>query len=85
MRDPAPAVVVNSLGDSSVDLLIQVWIPDAEAQKLVFFRVLETAKVALGKADIDIPFPHLQLFVDAVNKSVWQGAAEMAQAARNAD
>ena len=33
MRDPAPAVVVNSLGDSSIDLLIQVWIPDAEAEK----------------------------------------------------
>ncbi len=83
MRDPAPAVVVNNLGDSSVDLLIHVWIPDAEAEKPMFFRVLETAKVALDKADIEIPFPHLQLFVDAVNKSVWQDAAEMAQAARN--
>ena len=83
MRDPAPAVVVNSLGDSSVDLLIQVvWIPDAEAEKPMFFRVLENAKVALDRADIEIPFPHLQLFVDAVDKSVWQGAAEMAQAAR---
>jgi small conductance mechanosensitive channel len=84
MRDPAPVVVVNSLGDSSVDLLIQVWIPDAEAEKPVFFRVLEAAKVALDEAGIEIPFPHLQLFVDAVDKRVWQGAAEMARAARNA-
>jgi len=83
MRDPAPAVVVNRLGDSSVDLLVQVWIPDAEAERPMFFRVLETAKVALDKSGIEIPFPHLQLFVDAVNKRVWQGAAEMAQAARN--
>lgn len=65
-----------------MDLLIQVWIPDAEAEKPMFFRVLENAKVALDKADIEIPFPHLQLFVDAVDKSVWQGAAEMARAAR---
>jgi small conductance mechanosensitive channel len=83
MRDPAPAVVVNSLGDSSVDLLVQVWIPDAEAEKRMFFRVLETVKVALDKAEIEIPFPHVQLFVDAVDKSVWQGAADMAQTARN--
>jgi small conductance mechanosensitive channel len=85
MRDPEPMVVVNRLGDSSVDLLIQVWIPDAEVEKPMFFRVLETAKVALDRADIEIPFPHLQVFVDAVNKCVWQGAAEMVQAARNVD
>ena len=83
MDDPAPMVVVNNLGDSSVDLLVQVWIPDAEGEKRVFFAALEAAKVALDRAGIEIPFPHLQLFVDAVDKRVWQGAAEIAQAARN--
>ena len=80
--DDPPKVVVNNLGDSSVDLIIQAWIPDAEYERPVYFYVLEAAKIALDEAGIEIPFPHLQLFVDAVDKQVWQGAEEFARAAR---
>jgi hypothetical protein len=40
--------------------------------------VLEASKLALDEADIEIPFPHLQLFVDAVEQPVWDGIARVA-------
>jgi small conductance mechanosensitive channel len=79
-RSPAPAVVVSALGGSSVDLLVQVWIVNAEDEKPAYFRVLEACKLALDNAGIQIPYPHLQLFVDAVEDQVWKGASQLAAA-----
>ena len=64
MKNPAPAVVVVGLGDSSVDLEVRVWIANARAEQPTTVEVVEAAKVALDGADIEIPFPHMQLFVD---------------------
>ncbi len=74
---PAPDVVVKELGDSSVNLLIRVWIEDAATERAVFYRVMEAGKLALDAAGIQIPFPHLQLFVDSVEDRVWEGAAKL--------
>ncbi|MBA2292235.1 MAG: mechanosensitive ion channel family protein [Gemmatimonadales bacterium] len=71
---PPPDVVARSLGDSSVNLEIRVWIDEAEDELPVEARVVEAAKVALDNAGISIPFPHLQLFVDQVEPRVWDGA-----------
>lgn len=71
---PAPDVVARSLGDSSVNLEIRVWIDEAEQEMPVQARVVEAAKVALDNAGISIPFPHLQLFVDQIEPRVWDGA-----------
>jgi small conductance mechanosensitive channel len=73
LREPAPSVVAAGLGDSSVDLTVRVWIAQAVDEVPVRFRVVEACKVALDKAGIEIPFPHLQLFVDDVTDRVWQG------------
>jgi small-conductance mechanosensitive channel len=73
LREPAPSVVAAGLGDSSVDLMVRVWIAQAVDEVPVRFRVVEACKVALDKAGIEIPFPHLQLFVDDVTDRVWQG------------
>jgi small conductance mechanosensitive channel len=73
MREPAPSVVAAGLGDSSVDLTVRVWIAQAVDEVPVRFRVVEACKVALDKAGIEIPFPHLQLFVDDVKDRVWEG------------
>ncbi len=68
LADPAPRVVVKNLGDSTVDLWILVWIEDAKNEKPVFYRVLEEAKKALDQANIEIPFPQLDLHMPtAVN------------------
>jgi small conductance mechanosensitive channel len=68
--DPPPSVVVDELGGSSVNLLIRVWIENAERERPVFFAVLEASKLALNAADIQIPYPHLQLFWDDIEERV---------------
>ncbi len=73
MRDPAPTVVAAGLGDSSVNLTVRVWIAQAVDEVPVRFQVVEACKVALDRAGIEIPFPHLQLFVDDVKDRVWDG------------
>lgn len=74
--DPAPDVVVKQISESSVDLLVRVWIKDAENEVEVFHNTVESCKNALDEAGIQIPFPHRQLFVDAVDKSVWEEASK---------
>ena len=75
MAEPAPTVVVTELDNSSVNLLVRVWIDDACDERPVFHRVMEASKVALDRAGIEIPYPHLQLFVDNVQDRVWKGLA----------
>ncbi|MGH7178983.1 MAG: mechanosensitive ion channel family protein [Tepidisphaeraceae bacterium] len=61
---PAPQVVVNSCADSSVNLLLRFWIEDESQERAMSHEYLEKAKKALDAARIEIPFPHLQLFVE---------------------
>lgn len=68
--DPAPTVVVDVLGGSSVNLLVRVWIRDAERERPVYYAVMEASKLALDAANIQIPYPHLQLFWDDVEDRV---------------
>jgi small-conductance mechanosensitive channel len=76
LEDPAPRVVVKGLGASSIDLEVRVWICDAEVERPVYCRTVEACKKALDDAGIEIPFPHLQLFVDDVKPSVFRNASE---------
>ncbi len=72
MKAPAPSVIAEGLGSSSVDLVVRVWVDQAENEVPVKFRVVEACKVALDEAGIEIPFPHMQLFVDTVSDRVWE-------------
>jgi small conductance mechanosensitive channel len=63
-KDPPPTVVVSECADSSVDLLLWLWIHDESVEKSVFFEYLEKAKKALDAAQIQIPFPHMQLMLE---------------------
>jgi small-conductance mechanosensitive channel len=65
-RGMEPRVVMKSLGASSVDLEVKIWItPDnLDVQPRIMADVLEKVKEALDEAGIEIPFPHLQLFID---------------------
>ena len=69
---PAPSVVVVACADSSVNLLVRVWITDASHRQHVNFAVMEAGKRALDAAGIQIPYPHLQLFWDDVEDRVVQ-------------
>lgn len=75
MADPPPDVVARSLGDSSVNLEVRVWIADPAIERPVGARLVEACKVALDRAGIEIPFPHQQLFIENVDDRVWEKAA----------
>ncbi|MEX1311334.1 MAG: mechanosensitive ion channel family protein [Candidatus Sulfomarinibacteraceae bacterium] len=79
LDDPEPDVVVDGLGSSSVDLVVRVWIDAADRRRKTTFSVVEASKLALDDAGIEIPFPHLQLFVDNVESEVWDGAARLTE------
>ena len=68
LRGPGlePMVLMEGLGASSVDLQLFFWIApqDIATQPRISADVLEGCKEALDAAGIEIPFPHLQLFVD---------------------
>ncbi len=82
LESPSPEVAVVALGGSSVDLEVRVWIDDAPRQEPIATRVVEASKLALDAAGIQIPFPHLQLFVDNVEDRVWTKAAQLPAMAR---
>jgi small conductance mechanosensitive channel len=60
LPEPAPQLLVEQLGDSSVELSIRAWVatPDVLATRA---QLLRNIKEALGAADIDIPFPQREL------------------------
>ncbi|MBM5573050.1 mechanosensitive ion channel family protein [Deefgea sp. CFH1-16] len=54
--DPAPLVVVASLGESSVNFTVRVW-TNSEDYWPVFFDTTEKVKKAFDAAKISIPYP----------------------------
>lgn len=63
---PAPMVTVSELGDSSVNVLMRIWLGEEEIGRYPMIRMalLEAAKKALDANGIEIPFPHMQLHID---------------------
>jgi small conductance mechanosensitive channel len=57
-------VVVTELNDSSVDLELRLFVTDPGDALPVRLDFIERIRKALGEAGIEIPFPHLQLFLD---------------------
>jgi len=62
--DYPPAAVVTGLGDSSVDMALRIHLKDPSLEVPVQLEYQEKVFDALRAADIEIPFPHLQLFID---------------------
>jgi small-conductance mechanosensitive channel len=84
LDDPRPDLVVDELGGSSVNLKVRVWVASADDQRKTYYEVTEKAKLALDKGGIEIPFPHLQLYVDNVEDNIWAQASELATGLRKA-
>ncbi|WP_242202849.1 mechanosensitive ion channel family protein [Aestuariivivens insulae] len=57
LKDPAPAVTVLELADSSVNFAVRPWCDTADYWT-VYFDVTEQTKEALDAAGIEIPYPH---------------------------
>ena len=62
--DYPPRIVVTALNDSSVDMSLRLFIKDPSKAVPMRFEYIEKIREALRAADIEIPFPHLQLFID---------------------
>ncbi len=61
LKDPAPSVFVDSLGDNSVNLTVYIWAP-AQEWWGVRTELLWQIKVALEENGIEIPFPQRTLW-----------------------
>ena len=62
--DHPPSVVVTEMADSSVNMRLRLYLKNPKQEVPVRFDYTEKVREALREADIEIPFPHLQLFVD---------------------
>ena len=56
LKDPAPEVYVDCLGDSSVNITLRFWAPN-EVFWPARFNVIESSKLRFDEAGIEIPFP----------------------------
>ncbi|MBA2663505.1 MAG: mechanosensitive ion channel [Bradymonadaceae bacterium] len=66
LTDPAPAVTLNELGESSVDFNVRVW-ADASEYWAVRNEMLRQVKYRLDAAGIGIPFPQRDVWVHQVD------------------
>jgi len=64
LQDPSPSVVVTDMNDSSVDMALRFYIRDTSQEVPIRWKYTEKVREALREADIEIPFPHRQLFLD---------------------
>jgi len=58
LKNPAPAILLVELADSSINFAVRSWVK-SDDYWTVYTEVLEQTKEALDKANIDIPYPHL--------------------------
>ena len=64
LGDPAPAVVVTELGDSSVNIVMRAWAKN-EDYWTVKGDLTKGIFDAYNQAGIEIPFPQLDVHVDS--------------------
>lgn len=58
LKDPAPAVYVDELADSSVNLTLRFWASNSDFWEAHFY-VIEEAKLRFDAEGIEIPFPQV--------------------------
>ncbi len=68
LQDPAPAVTVGELGDSSVNLNVRPWV-NAEDYWGLYFDLLENVKIKFDEAGISIPYPQQDVYMHEVKAS----------------
>lgn len=56
LKDPAPMIVVSSLGDSCVNITTRSWVKSGDYWG-VYFDLMETVKLRFDEKGISIPYP----------------------------
>ncbi|WP_042150658.1 MULTISPECIES: mechanosensitive ion channel family protein [unclassified Pseudoalteromonas] len=62
LKDPAYTVAVSDLADSSVNFVVRPWVKTADYWA-VYFDLMENIKLALDEANINIPYPQMDVHV----------------------
>ena len=65
LEEPTPLFVYKGYGNSSIDLLLGVWVKK-ENFLLLANSIKEEIKVAFDKNGIEIPFPHISVYTGSV-------------------
>ncbi|HHJ17393.1 MAG TPA: mechanosensitive ion channel [Gammaproteobacteria bacterium] len=65
LSDPAPAIALGELGDSSVNFNVRPWVK-SEDYWAVRADMLEKVKLAFDANDISIPYPHQEVYMHNV-------------------
>lgn len=65
LMEPAPAIVINGFGDSSIDFLFGVWVAKENYLDLKN-SIQEDLKRRFGEAGIEIPYPQLTVHTVSV-------------------
>jgi len=65
LEEPSPLFVYKGYGNSSIDLLLGVWIKK-ENYLTVVNSIKEEIKAAFDKNGIEIPFPHISVYTGSV-------------------
>jgi len=63
MSPPSSVAVIN-LNDSSIDMVLYLFPHDPTKEVPIRYEYIERIREALRNADIEIPFPHMQVVVD---------------------
>jgi small conductance mechanosensitive channel len=67
LTTPDPSVVVTAMADSSVNMSLRFYLRDPSKEVPIRWEYTEKVREALREADIEIPFPHQQLFIDGAD------------------
>lgn len=62
LKDPAYTVALSELANSSINFVVRPWVNTADYWP-VRFELLEQIKIALDEANIEIPFPQMDVHV----------------------
>lgn len=62
LQDPAPAIVVSELADSSVNFAVRAWVEAADYWG-VFFEMNENVYKTFDKEGLNIPYPQMDVHV----------------------
>ena len=66
LKDPAHTIAVSELADSSVNLVVRVWVKTADYWN-VYFAMTETVKTTFDAEGISIPFPQRDIHLHQKN------------------
>jgi small conductance mechanosensitive channel len=63
LKDPAPAIAITELADSSVNFNCRPWVKTADYWT-VYAEVTRAVKEAFDKEGISIPYPQIDIHLD---------------------